>query len=377
MNALNEYSDIESDCLAEDVPHPRFTKHLYGQSAAEDVFLSAVRSQRILHAWLVSGPRGCGKATLAWRICKFLMVRAHKIHHGEENGNPSSLDVDPEHPVARRIKALTEPSLSLVRRPYDADRKRIKTQITVTEIRQLGDQFALSPADGQPLIAIIDAADDMNNFAANALLKLLEEPPDHAFMFLISHSPDQLLPTIRSRCGFLHCQPLDRENLTRAVEGAGFSLGEDAEATSELAGGSAGMAIQLQANEGLEIYRNLISIAKMMPNLAWHKAFKFASDCAIRGSEIQYNTSLMSILMLVSRITKVSVGLDLGQAVEGEQECLSRLSKLATPQRWTELQLRLSEQSEHAKQVNLDSVSVVLDMLLSINGLITSNDRAR
>lgn len=364
---------IESDCLAEGIPHPRFTKNLYGQSAAEEQFLSAVRRGRILHAWLVTGPRGCGKATLTWRICKFLMVRAYQIKNGTADKSPSNLDIDHEHPAARRVRALSEPSLTLVRRPYDNDRKRIKAQITVSEIRNLGDQFALASPDGQPLIAIIDAADDMNNFSANALLKLLEEPPDNAFMFLISHSPNQLLPTIRSRCGFLRCQPLAEKDLNLAVSAAGISLGDNAKATAELASGSAGVAIQLHANGGIEIYRNLIKIIRTMPELAWQKAYTLASECSGRGSEINYATTVAAILVFLARLSKVAVGMSLGEAVNGEKECLSRLGRSASPKHWTSLQSDLVKKSEHARLVNLDPMSVVLDMLLSINQTVASN----
>ena len=110
-----------------------------------------------------------------------------------------TLDIDPDHPILRRIHAGSEGRLSVVRRPYDAKRKVFKAQITIEEIRKLKSFFALSAADGGRRVVIIDAADDMNVNAANALLKVLEEPPQHTICCLFRTNL-ALLPTIRSRC---------------------------------------------------------------------------------------------------------------------------------------------------------------------------------
>ncbi len=364
---MSESAPVESDCLA-GAPHPRFAERLFGQSAAEDRFLAAVRSGRILHAWLLTGPDGVGKATLAWRLARFLMVRASRIHSGAvQTAALESLDVDHDHPAARRVRALSEPGLSLVRRPYDPARKRIRSQITVEEIRALGNQFALSPPDRQPLVAIIDSADDMNSFAANALLKLLEEPPANSYIFLISHSAEMLLPTIRSRCGFLRCQPLAPADLKRAVEASGAFQVTDAAGLAELAGGSVGAAVRLHVNEGIEMYRRLVSIFSGAAGLRRDQAFALASECAGHGAETQYTAAVMSLLMFLSRLAKSAAGVRMGEAVAGEKDCLSRLGAAGQARVWSALNSELAQRARHAKLVNLDPVSVVLDMMFAID----------
>ena len=179
-------------------PHPRETAVLFGQAAAEARFLEAAATGRIHHAWAITGPRGTGKATLAWRIARHLVAGA----------TAPTLDMPPGHPVFRQLAALASPQLFLCRRPWDDKAERLRTAITVDEIRALTAFFHLSAADGGRRVAIVDAADELNTAAANALLKILEEPPARAVLLLVSHRPAALLPTIRSRTRELRLAPL-------------------------------------------------------------------------------------------------------------------------------------------------------------------------
>jgi DNA polymerase-3 subunit delta' len=174
----------------EGAPHPRHTSELFGQSAAEAEFLDSFNSDRMHHAWLIAGPQGVGKATLAWRIAKFLLAQpADKggMFGGQAPARPDSLQIEPDHPVARRVGALSEPRLFLCRRPWDEKGKRLRQNITVEETRKLKSFFTLSATDGGYRVAIVDAADEMNTAAANALLKILEEPPEKTVLLLVSH----------------------------------------------------------------------------------------------------------------------------------------------------------------------------------------------
>lgn len=362
----------ESDCL-EGAPHPRFTNQIFGQEPAIEKFITAANSDRILHAWLITGPKGVGKATLAWKIAKFLLV--HGIQH-QSNKNADSqfktIETDTADPIVGRISAMSEPSLSLVRRMYIPDRKRFKTQIGVEEIRTLSNQLSLFPTGNQPMVAIIDSADDMNNFAANALLKLLEEPPRNSYLFLISHSPDKLLPTILSRCGILRCSALEPANLKSAVEATGAFQVEDEVSLTELSGGSVGDSIRLHANEGIDNYSQLINIISSIPKAHRSEFYSLASKCGGLGTEIQYSTTVTSILLLLGRLAKVTTGTQLGEAVPGEKECLSKLGSFQPADVWSSLYFDLANKSQHAILVNLDPVSVVLDMLFSIENTARS-----
>ena len=195
----------EADC-APGTRHPRMAPKVVGHHVAEQTFLDAFNSDRLHHAWMITGPKGIGKATLAWRMARFLLATP-KDDGGlfGTSDKPRSLDVSGDLPVNARINALSEPRLCLIRRPWDAKSERLRAEITVDEVRKLRSFFGLSAPDGGHRVVIVDCADEMNVNAANALLKVLEEPPVNTTLFLISHQPTRLLPTIRSRCRTLRC----------------------------------------------------------------------------------------------------------------------------------------------------------------------------
>ena len=199
----------EADRIA-GVPHPRDTDLLIGQEAAEQEFLTAFGSGRLHSAWMLTGPRGVGKATLAWRIARFLLADPGPAEEGLFGAPPppTTLDLDPEHPDARLVAAGAHPRLFVVRRQWDEKAKRLQTEITAEGIRKLKGFFQMSATDGGRRVVIIDSADEMNVTAANALLKELEEPPARTTLLLVTHQPSRLLPTIRSRCRVLRLRPL-------------------------------------------------------------------------------------------------------------------------------------------------------------------------
>ena len=172
-----------------DHPHPRETRRLFGQEDAEQDFLAAWSEDRLHHAWLLRGPRGIGKATLAYRIARAL------IADGTGAGLPMTLDPPEGCPFATRIHAQSEPRLAVLRRGVNEKTGRLRSQIAVDDVRAVRRFLSLSAADGGWSAVIIDAADEMNNSAANALLKVLEEPPARTALLLVSHSPAALLPT--------------------------------------------------------------------------------------------------------------------------------------------------------------------------------------
>jgi DNA polymerase III subunit delta' len=200
----------------EGAPHPRETLGLYGHAAQEAEFLQAFASGRLHHAWMLTGPKGVGKATLAWRLARFLLATP------EDDGGmfaapPPTLDVSPDHPVARRMLQLAEPRHFLLRRGPNDKETALAQVISIDQVRKMKSFFTLSAADGGRRTAIIDSLDEMNPNAANALLKLLEEPPANVTLFLIAHQPARLLPTIRSRCRELRLGPLGPDDLATAL----------------------------------------------------------------------------------------------------------------------------------------------------------------
>ena len=269
---MTEDAPVESDRVP-GAPHPRETATLVGQDAAVAQFHAAATSGRLHHGWLITGPRGTGKATLAWRIARWLLAGA---------GSPD-LSVPPDHPIARRLLALSEPRLHLVRRSLD-DKGRLRGEIVVDDMRRLLSFFQLSAVEGGRRVAIIDAADDMNPNAANALLKLLEEPPRDALLLLVAHRPARLLPTIRSRCRELRLAPLSPGDMARAL--APLEVQGDAARLAALSGGSVGEALRLAGQDGLDRYAQLVALFSRHPDMDRHAAAAFAQGAAGRpGAE--------------------------------------------------------------------------------------------
>lgn len=220
--------------------HPSRTIRLVGQDAALQRSARAIRSGQPAHAWLLCGPPGIGKATLAYRMARYL------LRFGATATGPDDLSVPANDPVIAQVAAESHPGLLVLQRRPDPATGRMPGVLQVEEIRRLSSFFGLTASGGGWRVAIVDSADDMNPNAANALLKMLEEPPARGLLILVAHTPGRLLPTIRSRCRRLDLRPLAPE--TVADELSRLQPEIDAAARTELArlaNGSLGLALQL------------------------------------------------------------------------------------------------------------------------------------
>jgi len=349
-------------------PHPRETARLIGQQAAEADFLDAYNSGRLHHAWLITGPQGVGKATLAWRIARFLLATPPA-----EDGlfgappPPDSLDIDPDHPVAHHMAALSEPRLFLLRRPWDAKSERLRQEITVDEVRRMRNFFALSAADGGRRVVIVDAADEMNVNAANALLKLLEEPPADTVMLLISHQPSRLLPTILSRCRALRCRGLDGGEIASVLQAAEIDPGPDSAALAVLAHGSAGAALRLITLEGLALYAEIVGIFANGTDRP--RALKLADSMVGRANADRLNLALDLVDLFLARLARTGLGSPPApEAAPGEAALMTGLCPdSAASRRWAQLAQDLGQRARHGRAVNLDPAALMLDIVFKIN----------
>jgi DNA polymerase III subunit delta' len=360
--------DIPEPDALEGVRHPRQTAELFGQQAAEQEFLAAFNTGRLHHGWLITGPRGVGKATLAWKIARFLLAQQESEILMPPPA-PQTLDISSDIPISRRVVALSEPRLFLCRRPWDDKKERLKQDITVDEVRKLKGFFNLSASDGGQRVVIVDTADEMNISAANALLKILEEPPAKCTLLLVSHRPMRLLPTIRSRCRVLKCTSLAPNDMSAALSAAGFENVDHAENLAILAAGSVGEAIRLLSDDGLKIYNGLLAMLGQTRRMDRQAAIFLAEGCVGKNNTARYDLTLRLVGVLLHRLSVTGAsGPPQPQAATGEAEMLIRLSPNANAaRRWAELAQTLQDRRQHARAVNLDPASVILDMLLKID----------
>jgi len=208
----------ESDALA-GAPHPRHARTLIGHKAAEAEMLDAYRGGRLAHAWLIGGPRGVGKATLAWRCARFVLANPDPKAAAAREAN--DLGVDPKSQTARLLSALAHPDFALIRRAWLMDKKRFSSDIQVEHTREALQVFHMSAAFGGWRVCIVDCAEDLNRSSANALLKMIEEPPQRSLILIVSHRPGRVLPTIRSRCRRIKLDPLSEAEIVAAVAALG------------------------------------------------------------------------------------------------------------------------------------------------------------
>ncbi|MGA7676463.1 MAG: DNA polymerase III subunit delta' [Rhizomicrobium sp.] len=236
---------VEIDRI-EGVDHPRQTTSLIGQDRALAIVSRALRSARPPQAWLICGPPGVGKATLAYRIARYLLA------YGASDQGPADLSVPANDPTSLQVAAGSHPGLLVLKRGVDPETGKLMNVLSVSEVRRLSGFFGMTSGAGGWRVAVVDTADDMNDAAANALLKLLEEPPSRAMLLVLSNTPGRLLPTIRSRCQRLNLRPLNEPDLEAELKRLlPEQNAEERAALARLACGSLGAALKLAGGDGL------------------------------------------------------------------------------------------------------------------------------
>ncbi len=346
-------------------PHPRHAARVFGHDAAAAEVLGAWAARRMHHAWLLTGPRGIGKATFAWSVARFLLSDPA----AGMSGAPATLDVPPDAPVARRMAALAEPRLFLLRRGANESGSAPSQDIRVPEIARLGQFLRLKATDGTARAVILDAADDLNASSANALLKVLEEPPAGVTFLIVAHEPGRLLPTIRSRTRRLALAPLLPAPLAAALAQAGVEVPPaDAPALAALAGGSAGEALRLTAQDGLTLYRELLRLMGGLPRLDRAAAAALADKAAVRGSGPEVFDLILGLLaQFLARAARAGAAAPPEEAAPGEAALLARLAPdLAAAQGWADLSARLLPRARAGRALNLDPATLLLDTLLTV-----------
>lgn len=248
------------------VPHPRETNVLFGHGDAEAALLNAYRSGRIAHAWLIGGAQGIGKATLAYRMARFVLRHGDPLSPAVQRA--TSLAIDPSDPVARQVAVGSHGGLLTLERTLN-DRGVMRTVITVDETRETISFFGSTATAEGWRVCVVDTVDELNPNAANALLKIFEEPPQHSLFLLVSHAPARVLPTIQSRCRKLTLRPLAvTEVIAATAQATGSTPGDPALAeAAQAAEGSVARALTLLGGDALKLQQRTATLLAALPSV--------------------------------------------------------------------------------------------------------------
>lgn len=360
-----------------DPDDPRLTTGLVGHDSAERQLMEAHASGRLHHAWLLTGPRGIGKATLAWRFARYLLSAGSEADAGEglfgdalETAATDTMDMDADHAIFRRVASGGHGNLRLLQRMPDEKTGKMRAEITVGDVRKLHRFFASTAAEGGWRIVIVDAADEMNRNAANALLKLLEEPPEQSILLLVAHCPGILPATVRSRCQTLTLGALGEEQVTAILaERLPDLSAEEHLALARLAAGSPGRALSLAQEGGLDLYRRMIGVMAALPDMKIADSHALADELAGRGAERRYDLLVDLMLYWVGGLVRAGArGTPAPEITGGEQELAARLTERVGTDRWLDVWEAMTALAERAERQKLDKKQTVLALLGQLEG---------
>ena len=358
------------------LPAPRANPVLLGHDAAEVALLRAWRSGRMPHAWLLAGPRGVGKATLAFRLARFVLSEGAAESEGQgglfggpAGPPPDTLAVDPANPVFRRAASGGHPDLfTLETGMIHPDTKKPTAEIIAPHVRRVNEQLRLTPVEGGWRVAVIDAAEDMNSTAANAFLKLLEEPPARALILLISHAPGRLLPTIRSRCRLLTLPPLSDARVGELLARFRPDLPpEERDTLIRLGEGSVGRALELVDRDGAQLYRDVLALLTRLPRLDVQALHAFAETMARSGEDAaaSFRTVIELLSGWVSRLVKQSATGATQPGWEDEADLLGRLAN-SGPAPWLAASEKVRRLGSATEGLNLDRKQALIAAFTAI-----------
>jgi DNA polymerase-3 subunit delta' len=338
-------------------PAPRVNPDLVGHEAAEAALRQLVDSGRLPHALLLSGPRGIGKATLAFRLARFVLSGAGEgvalDMFGAPAGSPAEpgLAVSPESDVFHRVASGGHADLRTIERAYDPRRKRLRSEIVVDDVRKIAGLVQRTPGEDGWRVVVVDDADEMNRNAANALLKILEEPPRRTLLLLVAHSPGKLLPTIRSRCRQMKLSTLPPTTVRTLLGRYAPELSDnDAAAIADLAEGSIGRALELAGSGGVELYQAITAMLSRRPGVDPLALHGFADRLSRAEAEDTYRAAEE---LLRQHLARRSIA-------------AARAGKRREAARWASLRADIGNDFARTDGLNLDRKQTILSAFFAI-----------
>jgi DNA polymerase III subunit delta' len=337
---------------------PREVDRLFGHDAAKAEFDEALHSGRLHHAWLLTGPEGVGKATLAYHLTRDILAL------GETDIGQAPVSIGGENPIFRKVAALAHPNLLLIRRSWNDKAKRYSQWIGVDEVRRLRAFLGHTAGAAGWRVVIVDRADDLNQNAANALLKALEEPPLRTVFLLIATAEGRIPVTIRSRCRTLRVTALAREDLDKAVRAALERDDREVEAETlataiELSQGSVRRALKLASGDGIALHRDIVAAFARLPEIDAQAAHKLAARLGGFGDSEQLQLFVSLLLGLMERMIRTAAT---GEGAIGEEGALAaRLLDRRSLRQWVDAWEAIGRAKADAASLNLDRGLLVLE----------------
>jgi DNA polymerase-3 subunit delta' len=346
---------VEEPDRLEGFSSPREVDRLFGHDTARAEFGEALISGRLHHAWLLVGTEGVGKATLAYHLARDVLALGV--------GGASSISAT--HPVFHKVATLAHANLLLIRRSWNDKTKRYSQWIGVDEVRRLRSFLGHSAGETGWRVVIVDRADDLNQNAANALLKALEEPPPRTLFLLVATAEGRIPVTIRSRCRTLRVTALSEHDLAKAVRTALERDDHEVDAKTlstalALSQGSVRRALELATGEGIALYRDIVAAFAKLPELDGQAAHKLAERLGGFGSDSDRLDLFISLLLgVMERMIRTTAK---GEGAIGEEALLARrlLDRASLPQ-WVDAWEAIGQAKADAASLNLDRSLLVLE----------------
>ena len=356
---------FESDALY-GADHPRLSKTLIGHETAFQTFTKCHREGNLHHAWLLSGSKGIGKATLAWKLVYEL---ANSVIETQNQEKSSLL-------LKKKIDALSLSTLFLCRRPYDEKTKRLKKFITIDEIRNLKSFFQMSATENEWRVAVVDCADELNKSAANALLKILEEPPHKSILIIISNQLGRLPATVRSRCRVLHIKKLSQQQVEDVLINSNYSINDEPLETklilSIIANGSAGMAITAINKGGVSLFRDCLEILTGIPNFDRKKILKLAETVKNNIESFRFLSSI--ILLIIARLALLTANVEMIKPSKEENILIKKINNWPDlSNKLAKLYCDLSKLFLSGEELNLNETNLIFNSFVNIEKSLAEN----
>ncbi|MEQ9558678.1 MAG: DNA polymerase III subunit delta' [Rhodospirillales bacterium] len=370
---------------------PRANPDLIGHLEAENSLRMALEAGRLAHAWQITGPNGIGKATLDHRFARYVLshgavlAKAAPTADGPglfgdtppepapvsaPGGEGQGLYLDPAHPVFHRTLAGSHADLMVIECAVDEKTGRRKGQIPVDAIRAVKGFLSLTAGEGAWRVVVIDSADDMNRNAANALLKVLEEPPPQALVILVSHNPGSLLPTIRSRCRRLTLRPPSVDAVAALIAQRCPDLGAaEAARLAAVAEGSIGYALDLAEQGGLAMLDEVSGLLARLPDgIPAKDLHDFAGRLGGAGKEAEFAAFAKTLRWWLERLIIAGGGGPLPGIIDAK--AVARLNAMAGLDRWLEVWEKVSRLLAATTAANLDRKQVVLNAFITAEAAV-------